>query len=209
MATALRPASLAGAPLDRYFHVCAFVRGRDEERRVLGPFVREAVEGGEKVLYIVDPALLESHRAGLRGAGVAPAEGQLEVLTWFDTYLESGTRFEATKMLTTIERVMQEAGGQSFPRLRIVGQMGWAFANHPGVEDLIEYEVRVNEVLARTRNPAVCVYDVDRLTGTMMMDLLRAHPLTVVGGTLYENPFFTAPEEMLAEVRQRRAAARA
>jgi hypothetical protein len=39
-----------------------------------------------------------------------------------------------------------------------------------------------------------------------MMDLLRAHPLAVVGGALYENPFYTPPAQMLAELRAQRKA---
>jgi hypothetical protein len=39
----------------------------------------------------------------------------------------------------------------------------------------------------------------------MMMDLLRAHPLTVMNGVLHENPFYTPPERMLSEIQSRRA----
>jgi phosphoserine phosphatase len=35
------------------------------------------------------------------------------------------------------------------------------------------------------------------------VDLLRAHPLTVMNGVLHENPFYTPAEEMLAELKQR------
>jgi hypothetical protein len=37
----------------------------------------------------------------------------------------------------------------------------------------------------------------------MMMDLLRTHPLTLVGGVVQENPFYTPPREMLEELRAR------
>jgi len=49
------------------------------------------------------------------------------------------------------------------------------------------------------------VYDMSRMSGSLVMDLLRAHPLTVVNGVLHENPFYTPPELMLAELRQRSA----
>ena len=39
-----------------------------------------------------------------------------------------------------------------------------------------------------------------------MMDLLRAHPLTVMNGVLHENPFYTPAHELLAELNQRTAA---
>jgi hypothetical protein len=36
------------------------------------------------------------------------------------------------------------------------------------------------------------------------MDILRTHPMVIVGGVLKENPFFVPPDEMLRELRQRK-----
>lgn len=35
------------------------------------------------------------------------------------------------------------------------------------------------------------------------MDILRTHPMVIVGGILQENPFFVPPDEMLRELRNR------
>ncbi|HEY3078713.1 MAG TPA: hypothetical protein VGM69_02285 [Chloroflexota bacterium] len=35
------------------------------------------------------------------------------------------------------------------------------------------------------------------------MDLLRTHPLVIISGMLYENPFFAQPDEFVAELRHR------
>jgi hypothetical protein len=35
------------------------------------------------------------------------------------------------------------------------------------------------------------------------MDILRTHPMVIVGGVLRENPFFVPPDEFLRELRQR------
>lgn len=59
----------------------------------------------------------------------------------------------------------------------------------------------VNEVLSRNRQPAVCVYDIEKLTGAMMMDLLRTHPLTLIGGGVQDNPFYIHPAAALEELR--------
>jgi hypothetical protein len=39
------------------------------------------------------------------------------------------------------------------------------------------------------------------------MDILRTHPMVIVGGTLQENPFFVAPDEFLRELRARKSQA--
>src|SRR5688500_17515493 len=49
------PIRFAGGTLDRSRHVCAFFDSFDEEIRVLGPFVKEGLERGEKAFHIVDP----------------------------------------------------------------------------------------------------------------------------------------------------------
>lgn len=35
------------------------------------------------------------------------------------------------------------------------------------------------------------------------MDILRTHPMAVVGGVLRQNPFFVPPDEFLHELRER------
>jgi hypothetical protein len=41
------------------------------------------------------------------------------------------------------------------------------------------------------------------------MDILRTHPMVLVGGLLSANPFFVPPDEMLKELRLRRSQAAA
>jgi hypothetical protein len=37
------------------------------------------------------------------------------------------------------------------------------------------------------------------------MDILRTHPMVIIGGVLQENPFFVPPDEFLREIRERTA----
>lgn len=206
--------TLAGTALE-HFHICAFFNSRDEEYDVLAPFFKEGLEQGEKTVHIMDPQRLDEHRRRLQEAGIdtaaCEARGQLHLMTWHDAYLDEGGVFHKERMLRTVDdltRGSEEPDG-GYRRLRIMGDMNWAFMHTPIDEDLIEYEAEVNEVPARNRQPAICVYDVSKLTGEMMIDLLRTHPLTLVGGIVQENPFYTPPTEMLQELRQREAGGRA
>ena len=38
-----------------------------------------------------------------------------------------------------------------------------------------------------------------------MIDIMRTHPMIIIGGILQQNPFFVPPEEFLRELRERRA----
>jgi hypothetical protein len=204
---ALKNVEIAGTLLDRYFHVCALFNSREQEYAVLESYYREGLSEGEKALHIVDREIRDDHRARLDTMGVdvssCEACGQLEVLTPEQTYLEGG-EFEPQKMLVTVDTVLRNAHAQGFPRTRIMGNMGWALDDGPRSERLIEYEALVNEVLTRTRQPAICVYDVSRLTGGMMLDILRTHPLTLINGVIQTNPYFTPPDIFLDELKSRR-----
>jgi len=201
--------SLAGTELN-YFHVCAFFDSRDEEYAVLSPFFKEAVDQGEKNLHIVNPEHGADHRQRLGQAGInvphCESCGQLEVLEWQQAYLDDTGSFSKDKMLAAVDHLTGAGRDAGFKRVRIMGDMGWVFNDIPGAADILEYEAEVNDVLSRNRQPAVCVYDIAKLSGAMMMDLLRTHPLTLVGGVVQENPFFTPPREMLEELRARKQA---
>jgi hypothetical protein len=200
--------SLAGTQLE-YFHVCAFFNSKDEEYDVLGPFFKEAIEQQEKTLHIVDPEFIPEHKSRLEEAGIdvphCEACGQLEVLAWQQAYLDETGAFNKDKMLATVDHLTGAGRDAGYKRLRVMGNMGWAFAGRPGSDKLIEYEAEVNEVLSRNRQPAVCVYDTAKLSGAMMMDLLRTHPLALINGVVQENPYFTPPDRMLQELADRRA----
>jgi MEDS: MEthanogen/methylotroph, DcmR Sensory domain len=193
--------SLAQAQFREHFHVCAFVTGAAEERAVIDPFFAEGMRRGEKAVYYVDPAERDEHEARLRRA--APSPDLVDVTTWQDAHLKGGS-FDQDRMMAALEEMIRDNAASGKPPVRLVGQMGWVFSSPPGIEQLVAYEASVNEVLNRGKTPTVCVYDVRRLTGSMMMDLLRAHPLTVVNGILHENPFYTPAGEMLRDIQQRR-----
>jgi hypothetical protein len=44
---------------------------------------------------------------------------------------------------------------------------------------------------------------VARFGANVVMDILRTHPMVIIGGILQENPFFVSPDEFLRELRER------
>jgi hypothetical protein len=146
------PVHLAGSVLDSARHVCAFFHNRDEEYRVLMPFIAEGFDHGDRAFHIVDPNHRSDHLERLRGAGIptesAEASGQLTVLRWEDAYLRNG-HFDQNAMLALIEEVLTAGKTQGFPLTRLVANMEWALEDRPGVEDIVEYETRLNYVLPK------------------------------------------------------------
>jgi hypothetical protein len=175
--------------------------GPEEEQAIIDPFLAEGMRRREKAVYIVDPCHQAEHRARLEA--VTPSPHLLDVTTWNEAHLRGGT-FDQERMMSDLENLISKHAASGEPPMRLVGQMGWIFSTPPGIEQLVGYEASVNEVLNRGKTPTVCVYDARRITGSMMIDLLRAHPLTIINGVLHENPFYTPAAEMLEDLRRRR-----
>jgi hypothetical protein len=75
----------------------------------------------------------------------------------------------------------------------------------PGVGDLVEYETRLNYVLPRYDDPVICTYDLTKFGASVAVDIMRTHPVVIIGGLLQENPFFVPPDQLLLELRERGA----
>jgi len=60
-----------------------------------------------------------------------------------------------TGMLALIEQVLDGGKQQGFPLTRLVAHMEWALEDRPGVDDLVEYETRLNYVLPRYKDPVI------------------------------------------------------
>jgi hypothetical protein len=193
--------TLSTASFREHFHACAFVTGPAEERAVIDPFLLEGMRQGQKAVYIVDPEERRAHEARLTAG--ASSSNLLEVMTWNDAHIKGGS-FDQDRMMAALELMIRDHAASGHPPMRLVGQMGWVFSSPPGIEQLVAYEASVNDVLSRGKTPTVCVYDVRRLNGSIVMDLLRAHPLTVINGVLHENPFYTPAAEMLRQLHERR-----
>jgi hypothetical protein len=201
----------AGCALGRQRHICAFFNSIDEEHRVLRSFIKEGFDRGEKAFHIVDPDLREEHlkRLGETGVNVQQAmdTGQLEVRPWQDAYLREG-HFDQHAMLALIEEVLQSGAATGYPLTRLLAHMEWALLDKPGVDDLLEYETRLNHILPKYNDPVICAYDLSKFGANVAMDIMRTHPAVIIGGVLQENPFFVPPDQFLLEIRERRRSAR-
>jgi MEDS: MEthanogen/methylotroph, DcmR Sensory domain len=199
---------LPGAELRRFGHVCAFFHSREEEYRVLLPLAKEGFEQGEKVFHIVDAEHLPERMARLNEVGISPATArrpdQIEVRVWEEAHLRGG-RFDQEAMLALLEEVLSGAKADGFGSTRLWSNQEWALGDSPGVQDLLEYETRVNYFLPKYDDMVVCTFDLTKFSGSVVMDILRTHPMAIIGGILQENPFFVPPDEFLREIRERDA----
>jgi len=202
------PISLAGSQLCETRHVCAFFNNDEEEYRILLPFIMDGLDSGDKAVHVLNPEQRQDHLQRLASAGVDPAaaqqRGQLELRTNTEVYLPDG-RFDQDRMLEVFEQLASGNAKGGFPLSRICCRMDWAVEDRSHVDDVIEFESRVNDVWLRHDDAVICTYHLGRFGGDAVIDIMRTHPMVIIGGILHQNPFFVPPDEFLREPRQRRA----
>ncbi len=71
---------------------------------------------------------------------------------------------------------------------RIVCRMDWATGDESHIQDVIEFESRVNEIWRLYDDVVICTYHLEQLCGDAVFDIMRTHPLVIIGGHLQQNP---------------------
>jgi hypothetical protein len=202
--------NISASTFGQHRHICAFFNGIEEQHRVLRSFFTDGFDRGDKAFHLVDPEQREDHLKRLADAGIdvhgAMDTGQLEVRPWADGPLR-GDRFDQETWFASFEQVLQSGPAAGYAQTRFLAHMEWALVDLPGVEDLIEFETRVNYVVPKYEDVVICAYDLSRFSASVVMDALRTHPVVIIGGLLAENPFFVPPDEFLLEIRERRRSA--
>jgi hypothetical protein len=187
-------------------HVCAFFNSPEEEYDTLLPFICDGINCGQRAVHVLPAQHKEDHLQRLRAAGIDVEETlqsrQLEIALPQDTYLKTG-RFNKDAMLTLIQETLKSGTALGFRLTRMIAHAETAVDDWESGNDWVEYEMRLNSVLPNYDDPVICTYDSNLLTATLALDILRTHPMVIIGGVLVENSFFTRPEEFIREVQAR------
>ncbi|MGZ5970984.1 MAG: MEDS domain-containing protein [Polyangiales bacterium] len=197
------PARLAGTTIGSHRHVCAFFNSRDEEYSILLPFIKEGIERGERALHVVASDSKNEHLSRLSRAGIAHEKAvrreQLIVFDWAETHTREGV-LDQEAMLDRVEEALSRRHDAS-SRTRILAHIEWPRGKR--LDELVDYDNRFNQRIARYNGTVVCVYDVLRFGAGVAMDILRTHPMVIIGGVMHVNPFFLPPDDFLREMGER------
>lgn len=199
---------IAGLTLRRPRHVCAFFQTQDQEDKVMIPFLKEGLERGEKVFCILSSHLRSELLQTLRLAGVEvnPAEkrDQLELKRWEQTVVRNG-HFDQEALFSLIQDIFSEGQKQGFALTRFVARMDWVREYDVEINKVLEFEARLNDLLQEFPDPVVCVYELSKFNSGEVLDVLRTHPVVIIGDLVAENPFFVPPAIFLEELSKRGA----
>jgi hypothetical protein len=182
-------------------HICGFYRKPSERDDILIPFLVEGLKAGDKCTVVVDSCTPDDVLASMsEHIEVDPyvSVRQLEVLDSYGTYLADGG-FLPERMLKFWEaKARQSPFNDGTGLARNVGDMSWAHRSEDAVAELIGYESELNRIMSNFPQVNLCLYDLTRCSGDLIMDVLKTHPKALLGGMVIDNPYYLEPDEFLA-----------
>jgi signal transduction histidine kinase len=180
-------------------HIALFYETLEEQVAAVVPFIRQGLERGERVMYVLEERSREELLDALRGGPVdidrALASGQLSFHTLEETYLRGGY-FDADEMVEFYRVAIEEATAE-YPALRVTADMHWILEDETSIEEFLTYESRVNELFENEDSIALCHYDLEAIPPDILTDIVRTHPHLVYDTTVCHNFYYTPAEEFL------------
>lgn len=165
------------------------------------PYLANGLTTGDKCICIVDASEPSDVLASLPPEADARSRAdtkQLELLRASDTYLRSGA-FSRLQMLEFWKTAMDTAVNEGFGLTRAAGETSWSLDSAlTDMDEFVRYESELNRVFALAPQAILCLYDLDRFDGALVMDVLK----TLLGGIVLENPHYLTPDEFLAQREQ-------
>ncbi len=105
------------------------------------------------------------------------------------------------EMRDRLNRALAEVP-ERFRLVRWGGDMTWSLGKVATSEVLMEWETMCN-VIEAPQAVFLCQYDLHRFVGSVIIDALRSHPLSIIGSTIHQNQYYQDPETFLTEIRSR------
>ncbi len=184
-------------------HVAGLYQTPEERDEILFGFLAEGCRAGDLQLYC--PSERSAEEFAGQFAGFCPAcekavgePDVLQVTPPRELYYPDGTfsPWHMDDALATFYRDSQKGGRRN---IRATAEMAWALEAIPGKEHLMAYESRLNYFIPGKPWISLCLYNLTRFSGAVIMDVLRTHPFVISQGVLTENPYFQDPDVWLEQ----------
>lgn len=115
-----------------------------------------------------------------------------------ELYYPDGT-FSPLSMDKGLNDFYKESQANGKRNIRATAEMVWALEAIPGIEHLMAYESRLNYFIPGKPWISICLYNITKFSGKIIMNVLRTHPYTISKGVITQNPYYQDPDEWLRE----------
>lgn len=184
-------------------HICGLYETEKERDEIIFGYLEQGFNTGDKQIYIHSEQTEEDFCRNYHAccpACMPSGENSplLDIKNAKDMYYPTGV-FDPWYMDTAINGYYAYTQQDGKNNLRAVAEMAWALKTIPGVEYLFAYESRLNYFVKDRTIVSICLYNLQKISGAMMMNALQTHPFTISGGVITQNPYFVHPDQWLAD----------
>lgn len=108
--------------------------------------------------------------------------------------------FSPKAMDTGLSAFFKQSQEKGKRNIRATAEMVWVLDTAvPGKEHLMAYESRLNYFIPGKPWVSICLYNLKKFDGSVIMDVLRTHPYILTKGTLMQNTLYQNPDDWLKE----------
>jgi hypothetical protein len=191
---------IAGLEVEVGDHLCGLYAGERERDELIVPFLQAGLRAGSKCICVVDGTEPAELVATLGPDVDAPGQAigqQLDVIRASDIYLRAGV-FSAAEVIASWKAAMSEVMYDGRFDL-VVAVESWSLRDVvPDRNELLVLESEMSRYLPLFPQVIVCLYDLERFGGGIIVDLLKTHSRVLVGGAIVENPYCMTADQVLA-----------
>jgi hypothetical protein len=160
----------------------------------------------EKCLFAAAPAQVKELRDELQKLQLdVDALLQSEQLVLCDDrtpFLSSDKRFDPYLLLSSHQTFIAQALREGWRAVRISIDMTWLTKDIATPEQILKYEAASDAVFTFQNAPIIALmhYDHGKLLPSLIVEMLKLHPISVVGKYIRRNPFYLNSEQYMLKI---------
>jgi hypothetical protein len=177
-------------------HVCAFYNeGGNSLDDIVATYLSKGLQAGNKCACFSFAGTASSVRDR-----ILPELMSRDGILQFFTEKEAEGGFSVEAYLRWLEAMVKEALSDGWGRLWVVGDAAFVGRDMSptSMKTWFTWEAQVNELASRYPQFIMCVYDLDRWAGDLVMSVLQTHPRIFVNGLVLNNPYYVPLRQFLA-----------
>ena len=188
-------------------HICQLYNQPSEALDVAVSLLRNGLASEDKCFWAGPEQSAGEVKAALekalaKGKRVLRPE-QMVFIVEKDALLHNG-RFDAYHLVSAHETFIAQALMAGWRSVRGVLDMTWLTRGIASSKDILKYEALCDSVFTFQNAPitAVFQYDYSKMSGALMAELFRLHPILIMGNSIRRNPYCVNSEEYLRMLRR-------
>ena len=187
-------------------HICQLYSKVTEIPAVTARLMRVGLSLSEKCLFAAAPAQVNELREELTKLQVDVegliASGQLVLCDTPGPFLAGGNRFDPYALLSSHQTFIAQALREGWQAVRISIDMTWLTKNIASAEQILKYEAASDAVFTFQNAPIIALmhYDYGKLMPSLVVEMIKLHPISVVGKHIKRNPSYLNSEQYMLKI---------